>query len=62
MKKKFEKKLNVSKSTIVNLDKNEMYRIKGASIVIYCTESCSLVYYCCFPTNKCVNLENNIGG
>jgi len=58
MKKILKKKLVLSKATVANLDKNEMNRIIGASIVAICTESCSIVAICCTPTIKYVVNQN----
>ncbi len=50
MKKKFEKKLVLNKKTIAHLGNEEMNLIYGGSFLILtcgCSESCSLVWYCC---------------
>jgi len=52
MKKIVKKRLVLSKATVANLDKDEMNRIIGASLVMICTESCSLVMLCCTPKTK----------
>jgi len=52
MKRKFEKKLVLSKTTVATLDRGEMNRIIGATLVLICTESCSLAIGCCTPTKK----------
>ncbi len=53
MKKKFEKKLALNKKTISNLNKSDMTEVLGGSAIIkscLCSESCSLIMYCCGPT------------
>jgi hypothetical protein len=52
MKKIVKKRLVLSKATVANLDKDAMNRIIGASIVIICTESCSVAILCCTPKTK----------
>ncbi len=53
MKKKFEKKLALNKKTISNLTNSEMSEVNGGTLIIRscnCSESCSVIYYCCGPT------------
>ncbi len=50
MKKKLTKKLQLNKKTISNLDKEEMNLLYGASVIIACSESCSVIIVCCDPT------------
>jgi len=52
MKRKFEKKLVLSKATVATLDRGEMNRIIGASIMDICTQSCSIMDICCTPTRN----------
>jgi natural product precursor len=47
MKKKFEKKLVLNKKTISNLEHKEMNDIRGGSVIIVCTNSCSVLIICC---------------
>lgn len=47
MKKKLHQKLSLSKETIVGLNPDEMKKIKGASILHVCSDSCSVFFICC---------------
>ncbi len=58
MKKKLTKKLTLSRKTISNLTDNEMNRVRGASLMVNCTNSCSLLVDCC-PTTKENLIEQN---
>ncbi len=58
MKKKLTKKLTLNRKTISNLTKNEMKLIKGATLLAFCTDSCSLIAICC-PTTKENVIEQN---
>ncbi len=58
MKKKLTKKLMLSRKTISNLTDNEMNLVRGASLIVNCTNSCSLIRYCC-PTTQENVIEQN---
>lgn len=62
MKKKIEKKLDLKKSTIANLDQDEKKKIKGGLSVFIETcdcytehKSCTLGINCCPPPEKVDN-------
>lgn len=52
MKKKFTKKLALNKENISRLNVDEMSKIKGASILAPCTDSCSILAPCCDPLSR----------
>lgn len=55
MKKKLTQTLNLNKTTVSNLDPDQMGRVLGGSFLINsctCSDSCSLIYYCCGPTKQ----------
>lgn len=49
MKKKPTKKLILNKNTVAGLTADEMKHMKGASLINYCTDSCSVLQACCDP-------------
>ena len=51
-KKKLTKKLTLNKEKVVTLNYDEMSKIKGASILVPCTESYSILAPCCAPTKN----------
>lgn len=51
-KKTLTKKLTLNKERISALNYVEMNKIKGASVFLLCTESCSVFMACCDPTTK----------
>ena len=59
MKKKFSKKLALNKETISSLNYDEMKKVKGASILVACTESCSILVACCGPDPKRMAVQDN---
>ena len=59
MKDKFYKRLTLNKEKVSKLTESDMSKIRGASIVHACTESCSLVHICC--DTKTIPLEKNQG-
>jgi len=62
MKKQIKKKLILNKETIVKLSNAEMGALGGAaSLVLICTESCSLVIWCCTPTTNKMMAEQDQG-
>lgn len=60
MRKKLSKKLVLKKVTITSLNENDMYLIRGATLVHHCTESCSLVHICCDPKTNPLDEGNNL--
>jgi hypothetical protein len=63
-KKKLTKKLALNKEKITSLNYTEMKEIKGASILVPCTGSCSALVMCCEPITQppiCKTIEK-IGG
>lgn len=48
-KKSLTKKLALNKETISSLNYDEMKKVKGASILGPCSESCSILGPCCDP-------------
>ncbi|MCK5059125.1 MAG: class I lanthipeptide [Candidatus Aminicenantes bacterium] len=53
-KKKLTNKLTINKEVITSLNTDEMMRIKGASIFVACTESCSIFVACCAPVKNII--------
>jgi hypothetical protein len=52
MKKLLGRKLSLNKKTVINLNERDMELIKGASVVWDCSQSCSVVWLCCKPTEE----------
>lgn len=57
MKNKFSRRLILNKETITRLNNNDMNLIRGATLIFYCTDSCSVVAICC--NTKTNPLEEN---
>lgn len=47
MKKRFKKKLVLNKKTVTNLEHKDMDDVRGGSVVYICSQSCSIIYFCC---------------
>ena len=60
MKTKLSKKLNLNKNKISRLNDHDMNLIRGATLVMHCSESCSLVKICCEPTVKEYLIDQNL--
>lgn len=52
-KKMLTKKLTLNKKTIARLGEAEMRNLKGASIFVACSESCSIFIMCCDTIRTC---------
>ena len=63
-KKKITKKLSLNKETVAGLDAEEMKKIKGASILAACSDSCSVLVICCDTLSRtdCVPKEKMAKG
>jgi len=53
MKKQINKKLALNKETISKLTEGEMNFIHGATILAYCSDSCSVFGICCDTVKQC---------
>lgn len=51
-KKTLTKKLSLNKEQIASLNPDEMSRIIGASILMPCSDSCSVFLACCDPLSR----------
>ena len=56
-----KKKLILNKETVTDLTRDEMHRVWGATLITFCTESCSLVKICCTPTTNKMMAEQDQG-
>lgn len=65
MKKKLYKKISLNKKIISNLNENELNDIRGGSVIIACSRSCSAIIVCCdtktIPLEAKIIPEKNIG-
>ena len=63
MKKKIEKRFSLNKATVTDLNRDEMKKIIGATLLVpscVCSvKSCSLIRYCCPPTEALAALHES---
>ncbi len=57
-KKSLTKRLALNKEKISTLNYDEMIKVKGASALVLCSESCSVLVICCGPTAEKNNVVN----